>query len=63
MIRQLQRLLPGGCFQHEDVLEKSKPIADEEAFRSRSLRVLYLDGFRNIIREGRVILWMMISSM
>ncbi|KAJ6189089.1 hypothetical protein N7519_003997 [Penicillium mononematosum] len=29
-------------------------IADEEAFRSGSLRVLYLDGFRNIIREGRM---------
>jgi hypothetical protein len=29
-------------------------IADEEAFLSGSLRVLYLDGFRNIIREGRM---------
>lgn len=29
-------------------------LADEEAFRSRSLRVLYLDGFRNIVREGRM---------
>lgn len=29
-------------------------LADEEAFRSGSLRLLYLDGFRNIVREGRM---------
>lgn len=29
-------------------------LADEEAFRSGSLYVLYLDGFRNVIREGRM---------
>jgi hypothetical protein len=29
-------------------------LADEEAFRSGNLRVLYLDGFRNVIREGRI---------
>ena len=29
-------------------------IADEEAFRSKSLRLLYLDGFRNIVREARL---------
>lgn len=29
-------------------------IADEEAFQTGGLRVLYLDGFRNIIREGRI---------
>ncbi|KAJ5372783.1 hypothetical protein N7517_004789 [Penicillium concentricum] len=28
-------------------------LADEEAFRSGWLRVLYLDGFRNIVREVR----------
>lgn len=29
-------------------------ITDEEAFQTGGLRVLYLDGFRNIIREGRM---------
>lgn len=29
-------------------------IADEEAFRSNSLLLLYLDGFRNIVREARL---------
>ncbi|OQE85796.1 hypothetical protein PENNAL_c0023G00096 [Penicillium nalgiovense] len=29
-------------------------IADEEAFRSGCLRLLYLDGFRNIVRVGRL---------
>lgn len=29
-------------------------IADEEAFQTTGPRVLYLDGFRNIIREGRI---------
>lgn len=29
-------------------------IADEEAFRSGGLRVLYLDAFRRIVREGRI---------
>jgi hypothetical protein len=29
-------------------------VADEEAFRTGRLLVLYLDGFRRVIREGRV---------
>jgi hypothetical protein len=29
-------------------------IADEEAFRSGSLLVLYLDGFRRVVRGGRI---------
>ncbi|KAJ5674420.1 uncharacterized protein N7477_004354 [Penicillium maclennaniae] len=29
-------------------------IADEEAFQTGGPRMLYLDGFRNIIREGRL---------
>lgn len=29
-------------------------ITDEEAFQLGSLQLLYLDGFRNIIREGRL---------
>lgn len=29
-------------------------IADKEAFRSRHVRVVFLDGFRNVIRHTRV---------
>jgi hypothetical protein len=29
-------------------------IADEEAFQSGILQLLYLDGFQNIVREGRL---------
>jgi hypothetical protein len=29
-------------------------LADQEAFQSGSLRLLYLDGFRNVVREGRL---------
>ncbi|CDM38346.1 unnamed protein product [Penicillium roqueforti FM164] len=29
-------------------------LADLEAVQSGSLRLLYLDGFRNIVREGRL---------
>lgn len=29
-------------------------IADEEAFYTNKLRLLYLDGFRNIVREGHL---------
>ena len=29
-------------------------LADQEAFQSGSLRLLYLDGFRKIVRESRL---------
>lgn len=29
-------------------------LVDKEAFRYGGLRVLYLDGFRDIVREGRI---------
>lgn len=39
---------------HRVITEVYLLIADEEAFQTKQLRLLYLDGKRNIVREARV---------
>lgn len=43
-----------GSSLHRVVTEVYLLIADKEAFQTKQLRLLYLDGKRNIVREARV---------